>query len=112
MNIYADDLSEDTSTSTSTSTNSADTNTNLNSSSNQSNGALLNEMQKWTTKGLKVFDTLLKDDQAGAFFANVNSSPDSSQFEGNFDVNAAPKEVAFHIVALGNKEGYDASADR
>ena len=57
---------------------------NPNSSSN-SNNQLLQEMNKKTSKGLKVFDKLIQDrgQSKQDFFANVGSDPTSSQFEGD-----------------------------
>ena len=77
--VFADDNTDNSSSSNSTSNSDGST-----TSTNQSNQQLLQEMNKKTSKGLKVFDKLLQDnDQAKQdFFADVGKNPTAAQFEG------------------------------
>ena len=58
---------------------------NTNNNSSNSNTQLLQEINKKTSKGLKVFDKLIQDrgQSKEDFFANVGSDPTASQFEGD-----------------------------
>ncbi len=73
-----------------------------NSSTNNSNQGLLQEMNKKTSKGLKVFDKLLQDDGQSKqdFFADVGQNPTADQFEGG-DGSGGPVENPFAKI-LGN----------
>ncbi|WP_395946420.1 hypothetical protein [Caedibacter taeniospiralis] len=66
------------------------------SNTNQTNQQLLQEMNKKTSKGLKVFDKLLQDDGQSKedFFADVGRNPTAEQFEGG-DGSDAPAENPF-----------------
>ncbi|WHN64990.1 hypothetical protein [Cysteiniphilum sp. QT6929] len=83
----------------------SDTNNTTNStnnSTNNSNQGLLQEMNKKTSKGLKVFDKLLQDDGQSKqdFFADVGQNPTADQFEGG-DGSGGPVENPFAKI-LGN----------
>jgi hypothetical protein len=84
------------------SNNDNNTTNNSTSSSNQGNKQLLQEMNKKTSKGLKVFDKLLQDDGQSKqdFFADVGQNPTSDQFEGG-DGSGGPVENPFAKI-LGN----------
>ncbi|GGF99678.1 MULTISPECIES: hypothetical protein [Cysteiniphilum] len=83
----------------------SDTNNTTNStnnSTNNSNQGLLQDMNKKTSKGLKVFDKLLQDDGQSKqdFFADVGQNPTADQFEGG-DGSGGPVENPFAKI-LGN----------
>ncbi|WP_192484433.1 hypothetical protein [Cysteiniphilum marinum] len=84
------------------SNNDTNNTTNSSTSSNQGNQQLLQEMNKKTSKGLKVFDKLLKDDGQSKqdFFADVGQNPTADQFEGG-DGSGGPVENPFAKI-LGN----------
>lgn len=84
------------------SNNDTNNTTNSSTSSNQGNQQLLQEMNKKTSKGLKVFDKLLKDDGQSKqdFFADVGQNPTGDQFEGG-DGSGGPVENPFEKI-LGN----------
>ncbi|WP_151194001.1 hypothetical protein [Cysteiniphilum sp. JM-1] len=105
--VIADDRSSDSNNnynnpySSNNDTNNNTTN-NSTSSSNQGNQQLLQEMNKKTSKGLKVFDKLLQDDGQSKqdFFADVGQNPTADQFEGG-DGSGGPVENPFAKI-LGN----------
>ncbi|WP_116963299.1 hypothetical protein [Fastidiosibacter lacustris] len=63
---------------------SATNNSSNNNNNAQGNQQLLQEMNKKTSKGLKVFDKLLRDDGQSKedFLADVGQNPTADQFEG------------------------------
>ncbi|WP_440617202.1 hypothetical protein [Cysteiniphilum sp. 6C5] len=81
-------------------------NSNNSSSNNQSNQQLVQEMNKKTSKGLKVFDKLLQDDGQSKqdFFADVGQNPTSDQFEGG-DGSGAPVENPFAKILGDDVQG-------
>ncbi|WP_119327713.1 hypothetical protein [Cysteiniphilum halobium] len=82
------------------------TNNNTASSTNQGNQQLLQEMNKKTSKGLKVFDKLLQDDGQSKqdFFADVGKNPTADQFEGG-DGSGGPVENPFAKILGGKSQG-------
>lgn len=83
--------------------NNASTNTESTTTNNSGNDKLLSEMNKKTTKGLKVFDTLLKDNGQSKqdFFSDVGSNPTAEQFEADDD-EGEPVKNPFKDI-LGDK---------
>ena len=103
--VYAYDSSSDSNNNYNnpySSNNDTNNTTNNSTSSNQGNQQLLQEMNKKTSKGLKVFDKLLKDDGQSKqdFFADVGQNPTADQFEGG-DGSGGPVENPFAKI-LGN----------
>ena len=80
---------------------------NSSSNNNNSNNQLMQEMNKKTTKGLKVFDKLLKDDGQSKqdFFADVGQDPTSDQFEGGGGDGTPVKNTFKGILNDSNDQG-------
>ncbi|WP_119344316.1 hypothetical protein [Facilibium subflavum] len=103
IGAYADTSSDSSNYSTDSNTNNTGNNT---SNNNASNNQFVQEINKKTTKGLKVFDKLLKDDGQSKedFFADIGSNPTSGQFEGQDDGQGGPVKNPFAgIVGDENK---------
>ncbi|MDA0911454.1 MAG: hypothetical protein O2809_07875 [Proteobacteria bacterium] len=96
-NNYNNPYSSNNDTNNTTSSTNNSTN-----NSNQGNQQLLQEMNKKTSKGLKVFDKLFQDDGQSKqdFFADVGQNPTAEQFEGG-DGSGGPVENPFAKI-LGN----------